>query len=145
MPVPYFEPGLGPDPLEKGDTKTFFAPSDTNSTTNVITAGMPLLKPDPPNAYAVSRPANNAVPELISTQRQDQPNGPVGCRMIGAAAVGAPPAGNFVEDVPYFGAVPGGNDLQVLCDGAGAFKIVAAGAGVGKVLKAAGGRALVQF
>lgn len=144
-PVPYFEPGIGPDPLEKFDVHSYYAPADTNATTNLITPGMPLSGPIAPNNYYVSRPAADAVPTLIAVIRQDQASGLLSCIKIGNAVAGDPPAGHGVVDVPYSGAVPGGNNLQVLADGAGKFKIVAAGLGIGLVRKAAGGRALVEI
>ena len=138
MPAPFFAPGWGPSPVEKGLTVTFFAPSDTNSTTNLITQGMPMMLPTAPNGYNAVRPAANAKPDLVCITRQERPNGQITCRIVGTG---------FVEEIDYSNSsVPAGK-LQVVADGAGKWTLVtlASATGIGEVLTAAGGKALVLF
>jgi hypothetical protein len=147
MPDFGFDVGIGPHSLRYIPTTNVLSPADTNSTNK-------LVKQDAPMRWAREGASGygdravlcavDEIPELIALARVEVPGYPVGAIMVPNAVANSAPSGDFVYDLPYSGAVPAGDNLGILADGAGAYKIVAAG-GVGRVLKAAGGRMTVQF
>jgi hypothetical protein len=132
--------------MHLGDTTTKQAPSDLSESV-VIVQGEPLRfgrEGASGVGVTVVKCEDDDVPECIAIERCAIANHPIGVRLIPNAVAASANAAAFIDELVYTGAVPAGDDLGVLANGAGAWKIVAAG-GIGKVISAAGGLAIVQF
>jgi hypothetical protein len=145
-----FDPGLGPDSLKNMPTRTVLTPSDTDASTKLIKVDMPLKWAGDGTSglgQHAARCADGDVPELIAIERSEWPDYAIGVITIPDPQINTGRKQNFVVDLPVSNAAPAADDISVLADAVGTFKLVSGGAtGIGRYLGPAGtGRALIQF
>jgi hypothetical protein len=127
MPNYGFDPGLGPDSLKYMPTRTVFTPADTDASTKVVLANAPLKWAREGTSGYGERAALclvNEVPELIAIERCELPSYPIGVITVPHPDPAAGETQHFVIELPISGAVPSGDEIGVVADGAGKYKLV---------------------
>ena len=129
MPYRTHRIGLGPDSLMKMPTGNILTPDDTNSTDKLVAALAPLRwSREGTSGYGEHAVlcAENDVPEMISNERCEQPNYPIGVVKVPQPSPDAGETQHFVLELPIDGAVPSGDEIGVLAKGNGKYKLLAA-------------------